>query len=143
MKSKKLIYTLCISVIAFICFVSVMSGVKIAAFAQEANDNAMLVSEQDYVFTILPQDEVPMAAAPTKNFSFVPVIIIMTAIAISLIAYIYRFTYMRNNIQELSVLMTPSERKSILDGNISILHPIKLRETVKAAEFSVAGKFMK
>lgn len=142
MKSKKLIYSLCAGVIAFICFISVFSGIKIAAFADEVDETALEIAANDYVFTILPQDEVPMAAAPVKSFSFIPVAIIMTAIAISLIAYLYWFSYVRNNIRELAVLMTPYEKRSILDGNISFLHPIKLIETVKAAEFSVAGKFM-
>lgn len=96
----------------------------------------------DYVFFIVDNGDVPLAAAPEVDISSY---ILWGALFsfIIVILFIYSAWYLttRRNILELSSKMTPFERKafSIASG---YFHPIRCRRLAREAEATVASMYI-
>ena len=100
------------------------------------------VSTGDYVFFVVSNDEVPLAAAPTQNASAYILWIGLTAIALTILS-VYSAWYMtiKSNVRELSYKMSPVERRAI-GASQSFFHPIRSYRIAKETEDNVASMYL-
>ena len=142
MTLKRKISVQVLSTIAFIVlFLLPMTGFM----AKEANavqTAESMTSNGDYIFFVVQNEEVPLAAAPTGDVSSYILWVALAALLIT-IAFIYSAWYMtmRRNINELSYKLTPAERKAIQVSQ-SFFHPIKSRRLAREAEAMIASMYI-
>ncbi len=132
-----------VNVLATIAFIALFL-LPVLGFATEINADATAqsaVSSGDYVFFVVENGDVPLAAAPTSNFSSYVLWIALGYFALLMLS-IYSAWYltMRRNIRELSDKLMPMERKAF---NIpqSFFHPIRCRRLARDVENAVASTY--
>ena len=100
------------------------------------------VSSGDYVFFVVQNDDVPLAAAPSAGSSSYLLWIALSAFVL-MIFFIYSAWYLsvRRNLNELSYKLSPSERRALTVSN-SFLHPFRCYQLSKEAEDTVASLYI-
>ncbi len=96
----------------------------------------------DYVFFIVDNGDVPLAAAPKTDVSSYIVWAVLAAFTV-MIMFIYTAWYFttRRNIYELSSKIPAFERKGFLAGS-GFFHPIRSRRLAREAEAAVASMYI-
>ena len=140
-KRKITVYTL--ATIAFIAlFLLPLIGLSPRNTQAGATEQAA-VSSGDYIFYIVENNDVPLAAAPSADVSVYVFWITLAALAV-MILFVYSTWYLSisRNLGELSGRLSPSERKAY---NIpyGFLHPVRLYQLEKEAEDIVVSRFSK
>ena len=139
-KRKLLVYSL-----ATIAFIALFLLPVIGFMATETGAAATAesaVSNGDYVFFVIQNDDVPLAAAPSVNMSAYILWVALGALAITIL-FIYSTWYfsMRQNVRELAYKLSPAERRSI-NVPYSFFHPVKCYRLVKETEDNVASLYL-
>ena len=136
---------LIVHVLATIAFIALFMLPVIGFMATEANagqTSQSMTSNGDYVFFVVQNEEVPLAAAPTVNVSAYILWVALAALMIT-IGFIYSAWYltMRRNINELSYKLSPAERRAIQVSQ-SFFHPIKCRRLARETEATIASMYL-
>ena len=97
----------------------------------------------DYVFFVVQNDDVPLAAAPTNAGTASYLLWTALAAFVIMIFFIYSAWYLsvRRNIRELSYKLSPADRRALSVPN-SFLHPIRCYQLSKEAEDTVASLYI-
>lgn len=91
-------------------------------------------SSGDYIFYIIENNEVPLAAVPAKNASVYILWITLASFAVMIIfMYLAWYLSTRRTVRELTGRLTPAERRACMVSN-DFLHPVKLFRLEKEAE---------
>lgn len=130
-------------VLATIAFIALFL-LPVLGITTEINADATaesVVSSGDYVFFVVENGDVPLAAAPTNNFSSY-VLWIALGYFVLLMLSIYSAWYLtvRRNIRELSDKLMPMERKAFSISQ-SFFHPIECYRLARDAENAVASTY--
>ncbi len=139
---------LVVHILATIAFIALFLLPVIGFFAAETNASSTAesasVSSGDYIFFIVENNDVPLAAAPAPKADISSYILWIGLLSFGvIIAFVYCAWYVttRNNIRELTYKMTPFERNAF---NIAsgFLHPIKYSQLAREAEDTVASMYL-
>ena len=117
-----------------------LSAVKATA---DETTQTVAASGGDYVFFIVDQGDVPLAAVPsTGDPSYVLWICLSSAALMVVFIYTGWYLTVRKNLRELSDKLLPVERKAyrVTQG---YLHPIRCYQLAKEAEDQVASIYNK
>ena len=141
LKRKITVYTL--ATIAFIAlFLLPLIGLSPQKTQAGATEQAA-VSSGDYIFYIVENNDVPLAAAPSADPSVYVFWITLAAITV-MVLFVYSTWYLsiRRNLYELSGRLSLSERRaySISHG---FLHPVRSYRLEKEAEDIVVSRYSK
>ena len=109
------------------------TGINAGATAESA------VSTGDYVFFVVQNEEVPLAAVPNTGVSGYVLWISLASLA-SVIVFMYSAWYMtiRRNTYELTGKLSPASRKEFRMSS-GYFHPIRAYQLAKEAEATVAS----
>ena len=134
-----------VHVLATIAFIALFLLPMTGFMAKEANavqTAESMTSNGDYVFFVVQNEEVPLAAAPAGDVSSYILWVALAALLIT-ISFIYSAWYMtmRRNINELSYKLTPAERRAIQLSQ-SFFHPIKCRRLARETEATIASMYI-
>lgn len=100
-------------------------------------------SGEDYIFVVLDEVKVPLAAIPGKQSysNYVIVAVIVSLLFVSLLSYIYWYLAVAKNISHYSKLVSKSALSSIVPAN-SFLHPKKFAYAEREIESLAAKHFI-
>lgn len=97
--------------------------------------------DNDYVFFVLEDSKVPLAATPVASASPSASIIVVGAFVLVIVfGYILWYLNIKHNTAMLVSVSPIKSRKDLIDTN-SILHPIRSYRASKEAEYSVTQKY--
>lgn len=101
------------------------------------------ISESNYIFVVLEDDAVPLAAAPvSKDFNPTVVLsVFITLSVLSVISYSYWYLMTKTTIQSYSYAVTNNELSRIIPSK-SFLHPIALSDAEREIMFRAVSKGM-
>lgn len=143
-KSNKFMVAILSVIIAGILF-SVPISFLMDKQSFAADDNSAKVvsttTNNDYIFVLLEDEAVPLAAAPIANpveHKILFTVLLMLA-SISVISYSYWYIMIRSNIKTYSYAVTNSELKRIIPSN-SFFHPVELSNAEREILFRAATK---
>lgn len=113
-------------------------GFKATETIASSTSESAVSHSGDYVFFIVDDGEVPLAAAPKANVSSYIMWVALVSFAV-MVLFIYSAWYLttRRNILELTYKMTPFDRKAF--SVTSFFHPIRCRRLAREAEATVAS----
>ncbi len=137
---RKTVYLL--SAIAFfVLFLFPLLSLKTTVVSADATESSAAVHNGDYVFFVVQNEEVPLAAAPTSNDAAFIIWVGLASFA-AVIIFIYSAWYMsvKSNIRELTERLLPNERKMFYSKQ-SFFHPIRSYRLSKEAEDTVASLY--
>ena len=141
-KRKITIQLLIVFALTILLLIPMMWLSAVRATADETTQTAA-VSGGDYVFFIVDQGDVPLAAVPTTGDpSYVLWICLSSAALMVLFVYTGWYLTVRKNLRELSDKLLPMERKAyrVTQG---YFHPIRCYQLAKEAEDQVASIYNK
>ena len=125
-------------------FLFLLPIISLSATRTEAGETVQSAASHsgDYVFFIVQNEEVPLAAAP--SFDNVSSYILWIALAsfVLTIAFVYSTWYLsvRKNICELTGKLSPAARRSFRMAS-GFFHPIRSYRLAKEAEDTVASMY--
>ncbi len=139
LKRKITVYTL--TAIAFIAlFLLPLLGLSADITQAGATDQAA-TSSGDYIFYIVENNNVPLAAVPSADASVYVIWVTLAAFGLMLL-FVYSTWYLsiRKNLGELSGRLSPMERRTY---NIpyGFLHPVRSYRLEKEAEDIVVSRY--
>lgn len=134
-----------VNLLATVAFIALFLLPLLGFFANEINatETAQAASSSgDYVFFVVSNDEVPLAATPSMDASTYILWIGLGAAALT-IFFIYSTWYfsIRNTVKELSYKMSPAQRRAI-NVSQSFFHPIRSYRLAKETEDNVASMYI-
>ncbi|MCR5301092.1 MAG: hypothetical protein K6E49_01480 [Lachnospiraceae bacterium] len=135
---KILVNLLATMAFVFLFLFPILGFVTTTAVADETTGSAVSTS-QDYVFFIVENNDVPLAAAPSADVSSY-ILWIGLASFVLVIVFIYSSWYfsVRRNIRELSERLSPAERGAFVIQQ-GFLHPVRSLRLAREAEDTVAS----
>ncbi len=140
-KRKILVNILALIAFTFLFLLPIIAFMSTTTQAGATSENAAAFSG-DYVFFVVQNNDVPLAAAPSTDMSSY-IVWISLALLTVMIVFTYSAWYLniRKILTELSYKLSPNERGSF---NISqgYLHPIRSYQLAKEAENSVASMYV-
>jgi len=143
-KSIKTIVAI-MAVVIFGILLSIPAGLLMEkqsfASTEKVESTVGSVAESDYIFVVLEDDAVPLAAAPVSG-SFNPSVVVAVVIAllmVSAVSYSYWYLMTRTNISAYSYAVTNNELSRIIPSK-SFLHPIELSNAEREILFRAAAK---
>lgn len=135
-----------VNILATLAFISLFLLPVIAFSASKTQAGATEESVSgsgDYVFFIVENEEVPLAALPSANASSYILWVGLAAFAITMMfVYFAWYLSIRRNVRELCRKLTPAERRAFLISR-GYLHPIRSYQLAREAEDTVASMFVK
>ena len=148
-KSNKTVITLLAVIIAGVLLsVPVSFLMDKESYASSANDKSLTASSQtaeaqdsNYMFVVLEDENVPLAAAPVSSPIHSPAVLAV-AIILSVmicIAYTYWYLMTKSSIKSYSYAITNTELRRIVPKN-SFIHPIDLANAEREVLFRAATK---
>ena len=144
MTGKRNITVHVLIVFAFIVLMLIpMLGFTAASVTADETAQTAVSHSGDYVFFIVEQSDVPLAAAPmTSTPSYVFWICLSCALLMIMFVYTGWYLTVRRNIAELTARLLPSERKAyqVTQG---FLHPVKCYQLAREAEDQVSSIYNK
>ena len=143
MTVKRKIMVNLLATIAFLfLFLLPLIGLRATEVNAVSTTESAAAYSDDYVFFIVQNDEVPLAAAPSTNISTY-IIWVSLASFVLMMFFVYSawFLSIRRNIWELSNKLSPLERRNI-KGLTGFFHPVRSYHLAKEAEDSVASMYM-
>lgn len=134
-----------VNVLATIAFIALFLLLVIGFMTTETNavqTESAAASSGDYVFFIVQNNDVPLAAAPKTDLSTYILWIGLASFVIFML-FVYTAWYMttQNNIRELTSKMSPFERKAFRVG-AGFFHPVRCRQLAREAEDTVASMYI-
>lgn len=141
--SRKSITGFLITLIVIILIsIPIVGAFELNVGADEPTQSIQTFNDGDYVFFIVDEGEVPLAAAPsTIDPSPFLLSLVILALAVCIFGYSAWYLTIRNSVGELSNMMSPSERRILCNAN-SYFHPIRSYLSVKEAEHSIVQNFL-
>ena len=113
--------------------------------SDKANADGTYVDEmgEDYIFVVLEDEEVPLAAAPTHTYSHLALsLVVCISLIIMLgVAYVSWYSMVRKNISNYSYLIPDSELKALVPAR-AFAHPIELHQAEFEIRYRAANKYM-
>ena len=142
MSSKRKIAVNILATIAFV-FLFLLPMIGFMATETSADQTAQSASySDDYVFFVVQNGEVPLAAAPhTDVSSYILWVVLASLILTILFVYSGWYLSIRRNTWELSGKLSVSNRKK-LKMTSGFLHPIRAYQLSKEAEATVASMYV-
>lgn len=140
--TRKIIVNL-LSTVAFVCLFLLLVIGFFASTAQAGSTAQTAASQSgDYVFFIVQNEDVPLAAMPATDVSTYILWIGLAAFAITIL-FIYSAWYLsiRKNIRELSYKLSPIERRAFKISQ-GFFHPVRSYQLAKEAEDTVASMYV-
>lgn len=137
-----------VDILATIAFIALFLLPVIGFLTTETTASATQQSASysgDYVFFVVQNNDVPLAAAPTSGNNLSSYILwIGVASAVVFILFVYSAWNIttQKNIRELSRKMTPFERRSFRISS-GFFHPIRCHQLAREAEDTVASMYIK
>ena len=120
--------------IVFVAKVNIGASSNVVVTSSESS------SDEDYTFILIEEEDIPLAAAPSSVASNVTAAVVGLIFASITFGYLYWYLVIRKNIFELTVALSPAERKEIYK-NVNIIHPRKVLYAQREAEAYVAKKY--
>lgn len=142
MNSTRRILVNILATAAFL-FLFLLPVLGFSATKAEAGETVQgITSTGDYIFFIVENDEVPLAATPTQNVSGYFLWISVACFA-SIVVFVYSAWYLsiRRNIRELTGKLSTVERREFKLAS-GFFHPIRSYQLAKEAEDSVASMYI-
>lgn len=143
MNKKRRIAVRILAAIAFIALflLPVIGLMATEAGAGETAESAS-VHSGDYVFFVVQNEDVPLAAVPMSDTSSYIMWISLAFLAITIMSlYSAWYLSIRRNIVEMSGKLSPADRRFFNDSR-SFFHPIRSYQLAKDAEDSVASMYI-
>ncbi len=120
-----------------------MLGFSVVNVTADETAQTAVSHSGDYVFFIVEQQDVPLAAAPSLGTpSYVMWVCISCALLMVLFVYTGWYLTVRKNIAELTSRLLPSERSAYIVEQ-GFLHPVKCYQLAREAEDQVASIYNK
>ncbi len=140
-KRKILVHMLAITAFIALFLLPVLAFLSTEVSADKTAESAA-VHTGDYVFFVVQNEDVPLAAAPTVDASAYIIWIGLASFAV-MIMFVYSAWYMsvRSNIRELTGKLLPMERKAFYTPQ-GFFHPIRSYRLAKEAEDTVASMYV-
>lgn len=135
-----------VRILAAIAFIALFLLPVIGFMATETDAGQTAESARaysgDYVFFVVQNDDVPLAAVPMTDTSSYIMWVGLAFLAITIMS-VYSAWYLsiRRNIVEMSGKLSPSDRRFFNDSR-SFFHPIRSYQLAKDAEDSVASMYL-
>lgn len=134
-----------VNLLATVAFIALFLLPLLGFFANEINAGETVEaasSSGDYVFFVVSNDDVPLAAAPSTDVSSYIMWIALSAAALT-IFFIYSTWYfsIRNTVKELSYKFSPAQRRA-MNVSQSFFHPIRSYRLAKETEDNVASMYI-
>lgn len=97
----------------------------------------------DYIFVVLEDEKVPLAAMPESNSisTYLILSVVITLCCIASLVYVSWYLSIRRNIKKCSLLVSGKELREILPSN-SFLHPIALSSAEREVQSVAAYRFL-
>lgn len=107
------------------------------------NSTSVDESGEDYIFVVLDDVKVPLAATPqTTSYSgYVIIAVVISLLFVSILSYTYWYFIVKKNISHYSKLVTKAEIKNLLPAN-GFLHPRKLAYAEREVESLAAKRYI-
>ncbi len=143
MTFKRKIFVDLLATIAFaFLFLLPVLGFKATEVGADLTSQSAAAYSGDYVFFVVQNDDVPLAAAPSTGMSSYILWITVASFAVMML-FVYSAWYMsvRRNIYELSGKLAPLERRELMNST-AFFHPVRSYHLAKEVEDSVASMYM-
>ncbi len=140
-KRKIMVHILATIAFIFLFLLPIIAFTSTSAQAGATADSAAAFSG-DYVFFVVQDNEVPLAAAPSTDMPSYIIWISLASLAVmTLFTYSAWYLNIRKILTELSYKLSPNERGSFVISK-GYLHPIRSYQLAKEAENSVASMYV-
>lgn len=146
-KSNKILISLFVAIIAGvllsvpISFLMDKQSFASSSDTSKAASNVASASDNDYIFVLLEDENVPLAAAPISKQVHSPAALAVTIILSVMICAAYSYWYLmtKKSIKSYSYAITNTELRRIVPKN-SFIHPIDLANAEREILFRAATK---
>ena len=143
MAAKRRLSVNILATIAFVfLFLLPVLAFRTTEISADGTEQTASVHTGDYVFFVVQNEEVPLAAAPSADTSAY-ILWIGLASFTAMIIFFYSAWYLsvRNNIRELTDRLLPVERKAFFQAQ-GYFHPIRSYRLAREAEDTVASMYV-
>lgn len=141
--NKRIITLLAVIVAGILLSIPVGFMMQKESFASTAKSVAAVnnITGNDYIFVVLEDEAVPLAAAPiSKGFNPTAVFaVVATLFAVSFMSYSYWYIMTRCSIKSYSYAVTNNELSRIIPSK-AFLHPLQLSNAEREILFRAATK---
>ena len=139
-KRKIIVHTLAAIAFTALFLLPVIGFKAVETNAVQTVDSA--TSTGDYIFFVVQNDEVPLAATPSTNVSAYILWVALAAFVL-MILFVYSAWYltMCRNINELSYKLSPVERRAVRISQ-SFFHPVRCYRLARETEDTVASMYI-
>lgn len=141
LKRRIIVYILATIALVVLFLLPLMSFFAVGAHAVDTDQTA--VSSGDYVFYIVENNDVPLAAAPTADVSVYMFWITLACLTITIL-FVYSAWYLsiRKNIGELSGRLTLTERRTYdAQQQYGFFHPVRSYRLEREVEDIVVSRY--
>lgn len=137
--TRKILVNLLATIAFVFLFLLPVLGFKTATTEADQTTASAVSTSQDYVFFIVENNDVPLAAVPAADISSYIFWIGLASFTLTII-FIYSSWYfsVRRNLHELSARLSPSERRKFVISQ-GFLHPVRSLRLAREAEDTVAS----
>ena len=142
MSRKRRVAVRILAAIAFIVlFLLPVLGFMTTDTVADVTAQSASVYSGDYVFFVVSNEEVPLAASPVSDTSSYIMYMGLAMLAVTIMSlYSAWYASIRRNITEFSEKLSPADRRFFNDSR-SFFHPIRSYRLAKDAEDSVASLY--